>query len=359
MSGGVDSSVSAALLLEQGYEVEGAFIVPWSPPWMPCTWRDERLDALRVAELLHIPFHTVDLSNEYEREVVQYLVREYEAGRTPNPDVMCNKHIKFGAFFDWAMEHGYAHVATGHYARIAHTTECDGLTGPQLLCGVDTEKDQTYFLWTLTSAHLTRTLFPVGALTKSQVRLEAERLHLPTAKKKDSQGVCFLGKIDMREFLQHYIPPQTGAVLDRSGTVIGTHEGAVFSTLGQRHGFEVRQHGPNDPPLYVVAKNVSANTITVAPRVETSEAGGTWKTDTVHLSDLHWISDVPKRTFPLSCKARFRYRQPLIPVTVNSDGEVEATVDLGEPQAYVAPGQSLVFYDNAICLGGGVIRRVA
>lgn len=359
MSGGVDSSVSAALLKERGYEVEGAFIVPWSPPWLPCTWRDERLDAVRVAELLRIPFHTVDLSVEYERDVVKYLVREYELGRTPNPDVMCNKHIKFGAFFRWAEERGFDYIATGHYARVESSDASDVRFSHRLLCGVDTAKDQTYFLWTLTQAHLARAIFPVGGLTKREVRLEAERLTLPTARKKDSQGVCFLGKIDMREFLQHYIPPREGAVLDRSGAVLGVHEGAAFITLGQRHGFAVKQASPNDPPLYVIAKDIHANTIMVAPRgivadgvVERSESR------TVHLSGSHWISGVPVVDTLVRCAARFRYRQPLVPVTVRASGDDTASVVFDEAQAYVTAGQSMVLYDGDVCLGGGTIEYV-
>lgn len=359
MSGGVDSSVSAALLKEQGYEVEGAFIVPWSPPWLPCTWRDERLDAIRVAELLQIPFHTVDLSVEYERDVVGYLVREYEQGRTPNPDVMCNKHIKFGAFFRWAEERGFDYVATGHYARVESSGASVVRSGHRLLCGVDAAKDQTYFLWTLTQAHLARTIFPVGGLTKREVRLEAERLALPTARKKDSQGVCFLGKIDMREFLQHYIPPREGVVLDCSGAVLGVHEGAAFITLGQRHGFEVKHASPNDPPLYVVEKDLRANTITVAPR-DTVVGGVAGRAGlcTVHLSGSHWISGAPMVDAVVRCAARFRYRQPLVPVTVRATGDEITSVVFDEAQAYVTAGQSMVLYDGDACLGGGTIEHV-
>jgi tRNA-specific 2-thiouridylase len=198
LSGGVDSSVSAALLLEQGYDVECAFITTWSVPWLPCTWREERRDAMRVAATLHIPFHTIDLSKEYEKNVVTYLIDEYRQGRTPNPDVMCNKHIKFGGFFDWAMKRGFDYVATGHYARVQ---EREGVF--ELLAGVDTNKDQTYFLWTLTQEHLAHTLFPIGQFEKPRVRELAEKYFLPTATKKDSQGICFLGKVNMKEFLSH------------------------------------------------------------------------------------------------------------------------------------------------------------
>ncbi|MBP9749560.1 MAG: tRNA 2-thiouridine(34) synthase MnmA [Candidatus Pacebacteria bacterium] len=363
MSGGVDSSVSAALLKEQGYAVEGAFIVPWSPPWLPCTWRDERLDALRVAESLHIPFHTVDLSVEYERDVVQYMVREYQAGRTPNPDVMCNRCVKFGAFFDWALDRGFEYVATGHYARVSSdsplvTRDSQLDTRYSLLAGVDTNKDQSYFLWTLTQRHLGHVLFPVGGYEKSYVRTCAETYSLPTARKKDSQGICFLGQVDMKEFLRHYIPSCQGDVLDRNGVVIGTHDGAAFITLGQRHGFSVAHTGSSDPPLYVVSKNIQLNTITVAPRND-FDAVNTDAQRHVRLSDLNWMSGAKATEVSnYRCLARFRYRQPLVPVTVACAQGDSAEITFDTPQEYVALGQSLVLYEGSVCLGGGIINRV-
>ncbi len=364
MSGGVDSSVSAALLKEQGYAVEGAFIVPWSPSWLPCTWRDERLDALRVAESLHIPFHTVDLSLEYERDVVQYMVQEYQAGRTPNPDVMCNKHVKFGAFFDWAIDHGFEYVATGHYARVSSDSILDTHDSPlvtrySLLAGVDTNKDQSYFLWTLTQHHLGHTLFPVGEYKKSYVRARAETYGLPTARKKDSQGICFLGQVDMKEFLYHYIPSQQGDVLDKNGVVIGRHDGAAFITLGQRHGFTVAHTGSSDPPLYVVSKNIQSNTITVAPRNDSETAVSNDAKRHVHLTDLNWMSGTEASDVSnYRCLARFRYRQSLVPVTVARAQGDSAEITFDTPQEYVALGQSLVLYEGSVCLGGGIIDRV-
>jgi tRNA-specific 2-thiouridylase len=352
LSGGVDSSVAAALLQDAGYSVEGAFIVTWTAPWLPCTWRDERRDAMRVAAHLHIPFHTVDLRTEYERDVVQYLVREYVAGRTPNPDVMCNKYIKFGGLLAWAHAHGFTHIATGHYAQAIR----DG-DGVQLHAGVDTNKDQSYFLWTLTQAQLSRTLFPVGAHTKQEIRAIAKQYGLHTASKKDSQGLCFLGNVDMKDFLKHYVTATEGTVVDLQGSALGTHEGALFYTLGQRHGFTITKHTPDTQPMYVVAKDVAANTITVAPR---GQHGSATEAHTITLSHCNWIPD--ERAFGTggdTLRARFRYRQATVPVRVTIDGTLGTQVTFDTPQAYVPVGQSLVVYSGTRCLGGGVIASVA
>ena len=341
LSGGVDSSVSAAILKEQGYDVHGAFIKTWTAPWMPCTWREERRDAMRVAAVIHIPFHTIDLSREYEEQVVRYLVDEYKQGRTPNPDIMCNKHIKFGGFFEWAMEHGFNFVATGHYALTKKTTE-----GTLLLAGKDEKKDQSYFLWTLEQRHLEKTIFPIGAFEKKKVRELAVKYNLPTAIKKDSQGVCFLGKVDMKEFLQHYIPPKKGNVLDTAGEVIGSHDGAIFVTLGQRHGFTITKKTPESVPMYVTDKNVKENTITVAEENTNEHEERT----RISVTDVNWITGKED-----DCLARLRYNQPLFEVTVRSDEEGSVTVSPKSKQPYVPSGQSMVFYKNGVCLGGGII----
>lgn len=349
LSGGVDSSVSAALLLEQGYEVEGAFIKTWTVPWLPCTWREERRDAMRVAAHLHIPFHTVDLSKEYEHEVANYLIEEYKKGRTPNPDVMCNKHIKFGGFFDYAMQKKFDYVATGHYARIQIASQQNASDTPTfyLLAGADTNKDQSYFLWNLTQRHLAHTLFPVGDLPKPDVRKLAERFTLPTAQKKDSQGICFLGKVNMKEFLSHYIDITKGTVLNTDGEVIGEHDGSVFLTLGQRHGFTVFQNSPNASPLYVVAKDFEKNTITVSENNTAREEG----VQTITLKEVNWISDA---TTP--CMARLRYRQKLFSVALRDVTASRCIVVPETPQPFVTPGQSVVLYNGDICLGGGIIE---
>lgn len=344
LSGGVDSSVSAGMLLEEGYEVHGAFIQTWTPPWLPCTWREERRDAMRVAAHLGIPFYTINLSREYEENVVEYMVREYTKGRTPNPDVMCNTHIKFGGFYDWAMKHSFDFIATGHYARVEKKNE-----RVALLSGVDESKDQTYFLWTLTEAHLARTLFPIGHLKKSEVRTIALNLSLPTAQKKDSQGICFLGAIDMKMFLQHYIPKNVGDVCTPEGVRIGAHDGSMFYTLGQRHGFTIFKKTPNTPPLYVVAKDVDANTLTVAPKPTGLALGR----EEVALTQV--VLRGRKEVSSFTCNARLRYRQPLFPVEVRKE-DGAYTVRFMSPQPYVSSGQSIVFYQQDACLGGGVLE---
>ncbi len=356
MSGGVDSSVSAAILKEQGYEVEGAFIKTWAVPWLPCSWRDERRDAMRVAAHLHIPFCTIDLSKEYEKKVAEYFIEEYRKGNTPNPDVMCNKHIKFGGFFDYAMENGFDYVATGHYARIGRVEKDDKKY--TLLKGMDSNKDQTYFLWTLTQQHVKHTLFPIGEYEKKDVRKLAHEYGLKIADKKDSQGVCFLGKINMKEFLSHYIETKEGDVLDVDRNVIGKHDGAVFLTLGQRHGFSVHQTSPESTPLYIVGKNVEDNTITVAP----SNVKKKVNTLDIKLNDVNWISEsiieksVSLSNYKLSVLARLRYRQKLFPATVCNISNTSCIVVPDTQQLYVSSGQSLVFYDGDNCLGGGVIE---
>jgi len=354
MSGGADSSVSAALLLEQGYHVEGAFIITWTAPWLPCTWKEERDDAQKVAEKLNIPFHTVDLSHEYERDVVDYFVAEYKVGRTPNPDVMCNKYIKFGGLYSWARERDFDFLATGHYAQV----DCEEAGVCTLKAGVDRNKDQSYFLWTLTSEQLSHVLFPVGHLEKRDVRALAKEYDIPVAEKKDSQGVCFLGKIDMHDFLLHYFPNKEGQVLSTDGRVLGVHDGAAFYTLGQRHGFRVHATTPDATRLYVVAKDMTNNTITVAPE---PYAQGVSNDQYILVSDCNWIRGKP----PLpseDIQARLRYRQQLFDVSLDclenggAVGQVPcARVHPHLPQAFVPEGQSIVFYSHNTCLGGGII----
>src|SRR5581483_2202659 len=207
------------------------------------------------------PFVTLDLEKEYKREVVDYMISEYQAGRTPNPDVMCNQHVKFGAFFDWAMKQGADYVATGHYAEVR-----EEVGAFKLIAGKDEGKDQSYFLWTLTQKELSKTLFPVGGMEKSETRRLARKFGLPVAEKRDSQGLCFIGKVDIKEFLSHYLDVKKGAVLDESGKIIGEHDGAVFVTLGERLGFELKEKGTDEKPYFVIAKDIKKNTITVSHR---------------------------------------------------------------------------------------------
>ncbi|MCE9517675.1 tRNA 2-thiouridine(34) synthase MnmA, partial [Candidatus Nomurabacteria bacterium] len=267
VSGGVDSSVSAALLKDQGYNVVGVFIRTWQPDFIECTWRDERRDAMRVCAHLGIPFLECDAEDAYKKGVADYMIEEYKKGHTPNPDVMCNREVKFGVFWDFAKKHGADFIATGHYAQISRKQKV--VSSKEILeleKGEDESKDQSYFLWTLTQDDLAHTLFPIGHLQKTEVRKLAEKYKLPTATKKDSQGVCFLGPLDMKDFLKHYIPEQKGDVVDENGKVIGYHDGAVFFTLGERHGFTITEHSTNGQSLYIVDKDIDKNTICVSPR---------------------------------------------------------------------------------------------
>lgn len=337
MSGGVDSSVSAALLKKAGYDVTGVFIRVWEPEGIKCTWREDRRDAMRVAAILNIPFVTIDLSKEYKKEVVDYMVREYKAGRTPNPDVMCNKAVKFGAFYNWAMAQGADFVATGHYAQTK-----DG----RLLNAKDQEKDQTYFLWTLTGEQLKHTMFPIGGYKKAEVRKLAEKFKLPTAQKKDSQGLCFIGKLDFAEFLKGFIKSKKGKVLNEKGEIIGWHDGATFLTLGQRHGFTVDHKAADDKPLYIIAKDIKKNTVIVSP--DWSESIGVRPEITV--SNLN-LTGTPTKNL----KCRLRYRQSLISCKIDKITPDGCSVVFAEPQI-ATPGQSIVFYDNQKCLGGAIIE---
>lgn len=348
VSGGVDSSVSLALLKDAGYDVTGVFIRTWQPDFIECTWRDERRDAMRVCAHLGVPFLECDLESVYRDEVAMYMIDEYKKGRTPNPDVMCNKKVKFGGFLDFALAHGADFVATGHYAQ---TEQKDGVC--YLKQSQDHNKDQTYFLWTLTQEQLSKTLFPVGHLEKPEVRKIAEKYNLPTATKKDSQGVCFLGMIDMKEFLGHYIEKKEGTVLNEKGESIGTHDGAVFVTLGQRHGFTITEKGTLDKPYYVIAKDVLKNTITVSDNLESITNSLEKEHHTLTLSNvvLHGNIDASK-----TYQARIRYRQQLqnCHITVNERGETQVIFDV--PQMSASKGQSCVLYDGELCIGGGVIE---
>jgi tRNA-specific 2-thiouridylase len=338
MSGGVDSSVSAALLKKAGYDVTGVFIKVWQPDWINCTWKEDRLDAMRVAAKLDIPFITLDLEKEYKEEVVDYMISEYKLGRTPNPDVMCNRYVKFGGFYNYAMKNGADYVATGHYAQVI-----DG----KLVAGEDKNKDQTYFLWTLNKEQLSKTLFPVGNIEKPEVRKLAKKFDLPNALKKDSQGLCFIGKIDIKEFLSHYITPDKGGVLDIQGNVIGTHDGSFFYTIGERHGFDIIKKTPNDEPYYVISKDIEKNTITVANKgLEGELPNGI---TTIQVKDVNWNQGVP--AIGRKILARTRYRAPLQEIEFVDSNTVKFT----NVQDNISVGQSLVMYDGNICLGGAII----
>lgn len=344
LSGGVDSGVSAALLQERGYDVVGVFIKIWQPEFIECTWHEDRLDAMRIAAALSLPFREVDLSDEYKREVVDAMVRDYEHGITPNPDILCNEKIKFGAFARWAWSEGADLIATGHYAR---TRVADGTA--QLLRGLDPQKDQSYFLCRINTNDLARTIFPVGDLLKSQVREHAKSFGLPVANKPDSQGLCFVGDVSLRDFLARYITLTPGKVLDIEGRVIGAHESAALYTIGQRHGFTVSGDYAQTGAQYVVAVSIKDNTITVSSDRDQG------KVREIGLTDMHWIAKPPH--LPLRTTAQSRYRETPAPITVQeSSHDILAVFD--EPHL-LSSGQSLVLYDDDHVLGSGIITRIA
>ena len=343
LSGGVDSAVSAAILKDAGYDVTGVFIKVWQPDFLPCSWRDERRDAMRVAIALNIPFLFFDFEEEYKKGVVDKMLAEYKAGRTPNPDVLCNREIKFGAFWKKARDMGADYIATGHYARIENR---------QLIEGKDHEKDQSYFLWTLTQDDLSHTLFPVGNLNKSEVRKLARQHHLPVSEKKDSQGICFLGDVGMNEFLTHFISTKSGNVLNTRGEIIGTHKGALYYTIGERHGFEITKKKPEDGAFYLLSKDINANTITVSNKEPEIIALSPQK---ISVLNVNWVTEA---TPPLSYRARIRYRGEKLPVIVQSSALDSLTVIFKEPVRGLSLGQSIVFYDNDICLGGGIMDGI-
>jgi tRNA-specific 2-thiouridylase len=416
MSGGVDSSVAAALLKKRGFNVIGVFMRNWHPNSAPpaldlrqsknahsnnsysehsdnirrfglyssCPWEEDQKSARVAASAIGIPFYTWDFSNEYKERVVDYMVRGYHQGLTPNPDVVCNKEIKFGVFLEQAIAAGADFVATGHYVRMSLTNnelkpnkrideskirlfENSQQIRYSLMVGIDPNKDQSYFLWTLTQAQLKYCLFPIGDYTKPQVREIAKKFGLPNAERKDSQGLCFVGKVDFRDFIGNFLPKTRGKVLTTSGKIIGEHEGTHFYTVGQRRGIGIG----GGVPHYVAAKDAANNTLVVA---DGSYDPALYR-DSIIVSDLNWISGSEPK-LPLRCLARIRYRQPLQWCTINQlsvplrspvtglDESIKPTTDnrqlitvvFDEPQKAVAPGQSIVFYKNKEMLGGGVIQ---
>jgi len=346
LSGGVDSAVAAALLKQQGYEVVGVFIKIWQPQWGECNWQEDKRDAMKVAMHLNIKFKTLDLSDRYQKEVVHYMIKEYKAGRTPNPDVMCNTQIKFGDFLQWSLSQGADFVATGHYARVEREKK-----QVRLLAGVDNSKDQSYFLWQLKQAQLKYCLFPIGQYKKIQVRALAKKLGLPTATKKDSQGICFVGNIGMKDFLKKYIKPKRGQVLNEHKEVIGYHEGAFFLTIGQRRGFTITRKGVNDEPYYVINKNIKQNTITVAFK---KTAHKLTHNNIIFIKQINWIADKPKLN--MSYQARFRHLQARQKCKLHKQGVGSYEVRFTKKQIGIASGQSLVLYNKQVCLGGGIIN---
>ncbi len=331
MSGGVDSSVAAALLKKQGFKVVGVFMKPWQPFGEEdfCLWKQDREDAMRSASAIGIPLLTWDFSKEYKKSVTDYMIREYRAGRTPNPDVMCNKEIKFGVFLKKALKEGADFIATGHY--IIKKDE-------KLLQGKDQNKDQSYFLWTLTPEQIKHSLFPVGDLIKPEVRKLAKKFKLPNFNKKDSQGVCFIGPLDMKDFLLANIKPKVGKIF-KDGKEIGTHDGVYYYTIGQRYGLNIKDGGG---PYYVTKKDIKKNIIYVGTNPETTVLEA-------KIGEFNWIE---KPVFPLNVDVKVRYRTKSVKAVLSKNGSIK----FNKPERAVTSGQSAVFYKKSgQLIGGGII----
>lgn len=350
LSGGVDSSVSAYLLQQQGYEVEGLFMKNWEEDDNDeyCAAEDDLADAQAVADKLGIFLHTINFAAEYWDNVFEYFLEEYKAGRTPNPDIMCNKEIKFKAFLEYAAEDlGADFIATGHYVRRRFQNN-----KWELLRGLDTNKDQSYFLYTLSHEHVGKTLFPVGELEKPKVREIAQQQGLVTHNKKDSTGICFIGERKFKDFLSRYLPAQPGVIESAEGEVVGQHEGLMYHTLGQRKGLLIgglKNHG--DAPWYVVDKDVQRNVLIVGQGADHQRL----YSNGLIANQLHWVNRTPPNG-PFKAALKTRYRQQDIECAISLLDNGQAKVDFETPQKAVTPGQSAVFYQGEVCLGGGIIE---
>ncbi len=350
MSGGVDSSVTALLLKEQGYDVVGVFMKNWDDTDENgvCTATEDYKDVAKVANQIGVPYYSVNFEKEYWDRVFEYFLAEYRLGRTPNPDVMCNKEIKFKAFLDYAMQLGADYVATGHYAQVKRDE--DGTV--HMLRGVDNNKDQTYFLSQLSQEQLAKTMFPLGHMEKSEVREIAKKAKLATAQKKDSTGVCFIGEKNFKEFLGKYLPAQPGKMMTLDGQVKGDHAGLMYYTIGQRQGLGIGGgQGDNSEPWFVVGKELETNTLLVGQGFHHEHLYAT----SLEASEVHFTVDTPMPK-EFKCTAKFRYRQQDTGVTVIlNDDQTKATVIFDEAVRAITPGQAVVFYNGDECLGGGLI----
>ena len=338
MSGGVDSSLAASLLLDAGHQVTGVYMKNWTEdlPGMKCPWADDLADAKRVAVALGIDFLVFDFEREYKQKGVDYMIEEYLMGRTPNPDVMCNQEVKFKLFLELSLQKGAEMIATGHYAR----TDND-----RLLKAKDEDKDQTYFLYRINKEALRKTLFPLGDLTKTEVREMSRQRGLYTADKKDSQGICFVGKVGIKDFLSNYVKQKPGQIIEKTtGKVLGLHDGAIFYTLGQRHGLDIG----GGLPYYVVDKKMETNEIFVSTNLNDEAL---WRKETF-LTSLSWISDIPADG---EYQARVRHRAKLTDVTLEHMSDDKLKLVFKEPERVVALGQSVVIYSGETCLGGGIV----
>ncbi len=351
MSGGVDSSVTALQLLEQGHAVSGLFMKNWDEDdgTEYCTALRDLEDAQKVCDRLQIELYTVNFAAEYWDLVFTHFLAEYRASRTPNPDILCNKHIKFKAFLDYALDLGAEAIATGHYARVDHH-----MGHHQLLRGMDANKDQTYFLYAMGQEALSRTLFPIGHLSKSKVRSIASRAGFPNHDKKDSTGICFIGERRFRDFLQRYLPSQPGPMLTPEGEPLGQHQGLMYYTLGQRQGLGIGgRSGAGNQPWYVVEKDLARNTLIVAQGHDHPMLFER----TLETAQMEWLAgDPPASAF--RCTAKIRYRQSDQPCQVERISDDRFRVVFDQPQRAMTPGQSAVFYDGEVCLGGGIIETV-
>jgi tRNA-specific 2-thiouridylase len=333
MSGGVDSSVSAVLLKEQGYDVTGVYMKNWSKdlPGMKCPWAEDLADAKRVAVQLDLDFEVWDFEADYKQKVVDYMLAEFQKGRTPNPDIMCNEQIKFKLFYDRALQNGADFIATGHYART---------DGQNLLRAVDENKDQTYFLYRMSNAATAKTIFPVGGMTKPEVKALATEKGLDVSTKKESMGVCFVGEVGMKDFLKEFLDTQPGKIRDvETNQILGYHDGAIFYTIGQRHGLYLG----GGLPYYVVKKDLAQNIVYVSRNLNDANL---WS-DRLQLENLHLRTNLPASG---QVQVRLRHRAPLVPAKLEGEVLIFAT-----PIKRPAAGQSAVFYDGEVCLGGGII----
>jgi len=351
MSGGVDSSVAAYLLKEQGYEVQCVFMKNWEDDddEFYCSSEEDFGDAVQVCDVLELPLHSVNFSTEYRENVFKYFLEEYKSGRTPNPDVLCNKEIKFKFFMDYALKLGAEKIATGHYANIEKKNNYY-----HLLKGMDGNKDQSYFLYLLGQKELSKTLFPISEMTKFEVRDLAKKMNLPNSDKKDSTGICFIGERDFKSFLQQYLPARPGDIVIPDGKIVGRHDGLMYYTLGQRKGIGVGGgYGKTEEPWYVIEKDLENNNLVIG---QGHNHPGLYS-KYITAGQLHWISETPKN-FPYKCTAKIRYRQKDQFCTINSTENGLAIVTFTEQQFAPTPGQSVVFYNGEQCLGGGIIEAV-
>ncbi|UQS82885.1 tRNA 2-thiouridine(34) synthase MnmA [Bombilactobacillus folatiphilus] len=349
MSGGVDSSVSALLLKEQGYDVVGVFMKNWddSDDSGVCTATEDYEDVAKVANQIGIPYYSVNFEKEYWNRVFEYFLAEYKLGRTPNPDVMCNKEIKFKAFLEYALQLDADYIAMGHYAQLQR--DDSGLV--HMLRGADLNKDQTYFLSTVAQDQLQNALFPIGHLQKSQVRAIAERAGLATAKKKDSTGVCFIGERNFKQFLSEFLPAQSGKMMTPDGQELGQHAGLMYYTIGQRSGLGLGGNGTSNEPWFVVGKDLQHNILYVDQGYENPLLYA----DSLTATDASFIRPLDLNQ-PMHCTAKFRYRQKDTEVTVTQTA-TGLNVDFAQPVRAVTPGQEVVFYNGPECLGGATIDR--